>query len=296
MELLKVSDVLTGGREHNRLAGHRSHRQRRTTAGVTIKLRQDHTGEVHALVEGVSGVHGVLTDHRVDDEQNFVRLNSVTNVACLLHELSVNTQTTRGIDNHHVVQLSASLSHTVTCHLHGIAGGHVKLAGHTGVRRVHGHARALTNDLQLGHRVGALQVGCDQHRGVALALQPVSQLASQGGLTGTLQTRQHDDGRAALRHVDAAGRTAEDAHQLLVHDLDNLLGGIQRLGNFRTKSTFLHVSGKFADHGDGDVSVEQGAADFADGCINVCLGEAALAAQVLKSCRQAVGERIEHEP
>ena len=44
------------------------------------------------------------------------------------------------------------------------------------------------------------------------------------------------------------------------------------------------------------ISVEQGAADFADGCINVCLGEAALAAQVLKSCRQAVGERIEHEP
>ena len=288
MELLEVSDVLTSGREHNRLAGNRSHRQCRTTAGITIKLREDHAGEVHPLVEGVSSVHGVLTNHRIDDEQNFVRLNSVTDITCLLHELSVNTQTTRGIDDDHIVQLSASLSYAVTRHLHGVAGGYVKLAGHTGVRRVHGHARSLTDDLQLSHRVGALQVGCNQHRGVALALQPVSQFASQGGLTSTLQTRQHNDGRAALRHVDAAGRAAENIHQLLVHNLDDLLGGVQRLGNFRTESAFLHVGGEFADHGDSDVSVEQGAADFADGCINVCLGEAALAAQVLKSCRQAV--------
>ena len=296
MELLKVSDVLTGGGEHNRLAGHRSHRQGRTTAGVAIQLGQDNTGEVHALVEGIGGVHGVLTDHRVDDEQNFVRLNGVADIACLLHELGVNTQTTRGIDNHHVVQLGASLGHTVTRHLHGVAGGHIKLAGHTGVRCVHGHTRALADDLQLGHRVGALQVGGNQHGGVTLALEPIGQLAGQGGLTGTLQTREHDDGRAALGHIDAAGRAAQDAHQLVVHDLDDLLGGVERLGNFRAEGALLHVGDELADHGHRDVGVEQGATDFADGCINVCLGEAALAAQVLKGCRQAVGERIEHDP
>ena len=110
------------------------------------------------------------------------------------------------------MQLGARLSHTVTCYLHGVAGGHVKFAGHTGVRRIHGHARTLADDLQLGHRVGALQVRGNQHGGVALALQPVGQLARQGGLTGTLQTREHDDGRAALGHVDATGRTTQDAH------------------------------------------------------------------------------------
>ena len=80
------------------------------------------------------------------------------------------------------------------------------------MRRIHGHTRAFTNNLQLGHRVGALQVRGNQHGGVALALQPVGQLTRQGGLTGTLQTREHDDGRAALGHVDATGRTTQDAH------------------------------------------------------------------------------------
>ena len=57
-----------------------------------------------------------------DDEQNFVRLNSVTNVTCLLHELSVTLDDPRYRQSPRR-ELARALSHTVTRHLHGIAGG-----------------------------------------------------------------------------------------------------------------------------------------------------------------------------
>jgi len=56
------------------------------------------------------------------------------------------------------------------------------------------------------------------------------------------------------------------------------------------------MCGEFTDNRHGDIRIQQGAANFADGCVNVCLREAALATQVFKGCRQTVRERIEHEP
>ena len=101
----------------------------------------------------------------------------------------------------------------------------------TRVRGEGGHAGALADNLQLLHRTRALQVAGHQHRGVALLGQVVGQLAGQRGLTGTLQTGEHDHGRRVFRHVEPARLAAEDVGQLLVDDLDHLLRRVQRRGH-----------------------------------------------------------------
>src|SRR3712207_8454731 len=52
-------------------------------------------------------------------------------------------------------------------------------------------AGPLADDLQLVDRVGALQVGGDQQRRVALLSQPERQLAGQCGLARSLRSEEH---------------------------------------------------------------------------------------------------------
>ena len=98
------------------------------------------------------------------------------------------------------------------------------------LRREHRHAGPLADDLQLGDRVGPLQVGGDEQRGVPLVLEPAGQLAGQRGLARPLQAGQHDHGRRVLGERDPAGLAAEDADELVVDDLDDLLGRVQGAG------------------------------------------------------------------
>ncbi len=115
-------------------------------------------------------------------------LNGITNITGLGHELSVNTQTACGIHNDYVVELGPGLSHTLAGHLDGVAGGNIKLAGHTGVGGVDRYTCPFAHHLELVNSVRTLKVRGHQHRGVALSLEPVGELTGQGGLTGTLQT------------------------------------------------------------------------------------------------------------
>ena len=150
------------------------------------------------------------------------------------------------------------------------------------------------HDRQLLHGVGALQVGGDQQRRVALALQPAAELAGERRLTGALQTGQHDHRRRLLGQPDAAGLAAEDLDELLVDDLDDLLRRVQRLGDVRAARPLLDGADEGADDRQGDVGLEQRDADLARGGVDVGLGQPALAAQAGEDLVQAVGEGLEH--
>src|SRR5690606_22392464 len=80
MERLEIVESLTGGGEDDRPTGDRGDRQRRTTARIAVELRQDHAREVDALLEGTGRVHGILTDHRVDDEEDLVGVDRLADV------------------------------------------------------------------------------------------------------------------------------------------------------------------------------------------------------------------------
>src|SRR5690606_21280858 len=106
---------------------------------------------------------------------------------------------------------------------------------------------------------------------------------------------EHDDRGRVLGEVELAGRTAEYLDQLVVDDLDDLLGGIEGLGDLFAQGALADPAGELAHDGDGDVGIEEGTADLADRLVDVRLGQAAVAAQTLQRRCDAIGEVVEHE-
>ena len=290
VELLEVAHALAGGGEHDGLAGDRTNGERGTTAGIAVELGEHHACEVHAVVEGLGGVDRVLADHGVDDEEHFVRVHGVADVAGLAHQGFVDAQTAGGVDDDHVVELGAGVCHAVAGDLHRITGGVVEFGGGAGLGSEHRNTGALTDHLELGHGVGTLKVGGNQDGLVPLIGEPFTELAGQSGLTGTLQTREHDHGGAGLGQIDTAGLATQNVLEFLVDDLDDLLAGVQCLGHLGTQSTFLDGGGEFPDHGNGDVGLEKGAADFPYGGVHIRFGQPTLAAQVLEGRCKPVGQ------
>ena len=288
VEQLKVVQGFARGGEHDGLAGDGSHGKCGTTAGVAVELGQDHTGEVHAFVERLGRVDGVLADHGVDDEQDFVGVDGGADVRRLLHQFSVNAEASGGVDNDHVVQLGLGFGEPGQGHCHGIASGAFKFAADTGVRGENWNAGALTVDLQLLDSIGALQISGHQERAVPLTLEPLGKLAGEGGFTGTLQTSQHDHGGWVFRQIDAAGFPTKDGNQFLIDNLDDLLRRVQRLIDLGAECAFTNLGGEFTDHGHGNVGIQEGATNLTHGGIDVGLAEPTLATEVLEGGCQPI--------
>ena len=56
-----------------------------------------------------------------------------------------------------------------------------------------------------------------------LPLEPLCEFTRQRGFTGTLQTSQHNNGRAGLRHINTASLSTQNGNKLFVDNLDDLL-------------------------------------------------------------------------
>ena len=123
VEDIKVLKLLTRGSKLDRAASDLTDRQCRATAGVTIKLRQHHASEVDSIAERLRGGHSVLTNHRVDDKQDFIRVDGVANITRLRHQLLINAQTTCSIDDDDVVLGAAGFIDTTPSNLNGVAMG-----------------------------------------------------------------------------------------------------------------------------------------------------------------------------
>ena len=299
VEDLEVLQTLASGSEQDRLAGHGRHGQRGTTTGVAIELGEHHAGEVHAFIECLGGLDRVLTDHRVDDEQDFIGLHGVTDIACLLHQLLVHAQATGGIDDHRVIKLLLGEFDGIACHLHRIArslarSGHSLAAVglHALLGGVDGYAGTFADHLQLGHCVRTLQIGRHQQRCVAGVLEPVAKLAGQRGFTGTLKTCEHDDRRRVLGEVQRAVHAlTEHVGKLLIDDLHHLLGRVERLGHLGAQCAFAHLASEGTHHVERHIGVEQRAADFADRAVDIRFGKLALALQMLERIREPICQR-----
>ena len=60
-----------------------------TAAGIAVELGEDDAGEPDALGEGLCRGDGVLADHGVDDEEDFVGIGGRAHVRGLAHQLVV---------------------------------------------------------------------------------------------------------------------------------------------------------------------------------------------------------------
>ena len=218
----------------------------------------------------------------------------LADVRCLTHELGVHAQTTSGVNDYHGVLTLLRFLDAVLGDLDGVAAHLFVFARDAGLRREHGHARALADHLELRDGVGALEVRGHEQRRLALLLEVVRELASERGLSGTLQTRKHDDRWPGLGELQRPRLAPKDRDELLVDDLDDLLGRVERAGHFRAERALAHVARERANHADRDVGVEEGATDLANRRVDVCFAQAALSAEVAEGRGEAIGEVGEH--
>ena len=81
--------------------------------------------------------------------------------------------------------------------------------------------------------------------------------------------------------------------ELLVDDLHDLLGRVERLVDLVAQRALAHLAGELLDDLERDVGVEQGAADLADGAVDIRRGELALGAEVAEGRGEAIREGAE---
>ncbi|OIQ70270.1 hypothetical protein GALL_481190 [mine drainage metagenome] len=202
---------------------------------------------------------------------------------------------TSRVDDHDVVLTCPGDCDAFASDGHRVAGRlPVVLALDPGVRGEHRDTRALADHGQLGDGVRALQVGRDEDRGVPLLAQVQRELAREGRLARALEARQQDDRRWGLRQGQRPVLTTEDRDELVIDDLDDLLGRVQRTGHLRGERALPHAPGELPDHRHRDVGVEEGTPDLADRGVHVGLGQPSLGAEVLEGRRKTVGQGREH--
>jgi hypothetical protein len=177
------------------------------------------------------GVHRVLADHRVDDEQDLVGVDRVADVGGLRISSSsmprrpaVSTMTTSCR-----VRLASSMEPAGDGDRVARSGADAALPG-SGAKT--GHAGPLTVDLQAGsRRWGAAGRHATSSGVLPWLLEPEREFAGQCGLAGALQAGEHDHRRRGLGESQSPGLATEDLDEFLVDDLDDLLGRVQRLGD-----------------------------------------------------------------
>ena len=227
VERLEVGQLLADRREHDRFAGDGDDRQRRTTAGVTVEFGQDGAVETDLLTELLRRRDSVLTDHRVDDEQDILRLHGIANPTQFIHQLRVDGQAAGCVDDDDVVQGALGMSTRLAGHLHRITNPIPRLRGEDG------NVRPLPHHAQLIHGVGTLQVRGHQQRRVTVGLQVSGEFARKRRLARTLQAGEQNEGRPRLGELQRPGLTAENVDEFFMNDLDDLLPRIERTGHFR---------------------------------------------------------------
>src|SRR6185437_8394680 len=111
MERLQRLDLFAGADKDDRLAGDVAHRQGRAAARVAIGAGQDDAGEAGAVRERLGDVDRVLAGHRVGDEQGLVRRRRVANGGDLDHQLLVDVEPARRVEQDYVVAFGAADLH-----------------------------------------------------------------------------------------------------------------------------------------------------------------------------------------
>ena len=169
VERLELVELLAGTGEEDRLADDLLHRQRGAAARVAVDLGEDHAVEADRLVERRSAT---LTASWpvIASTTSSVSLGCTTSRTCaqLVHELGVDLQTAGGVDDHDV---ATEPRRFVDARLRATATGSVG-------SREHRHVDALAEHAELLDRGRALEVGADEQRPAALALEQAGELAA----------------------------------------------------------------------------------------------------------------------
>ena len=181
MEVLELVELLADRDELHGPPGDRPHRQRSASARVSVELREDHAVERDALLERERDVHRLLPGHRVEHEEHVRRLRLGGDALELLHELLVDVQPARGVEDHDVERFLAS----------GLDAEPRRVNRIGAVEREHGDLDLLAELLELVDRSRTLEIAGNERGTLPVAAQqecraspPPSSCPSPGGLRG----------------------------------------------------------------------------------------------------------------
>ena len=126
-------------------------------------------------------------------------------------------------------------------------------------------------------------------------LQPHRQLAAGGRLARALQAGHQDHRRRLRRKLEPRRILAQQRHQLVVNDLDDLLGRRKRRQNLGPDRLLANMLDQVLHHIQVHVGFQQRHANLAQRLADVLFGQHALSTQVFKGALQLLCQILKHD-
>ena len=217
MDVFKAGERFADTGEFDGFAGDVAHRQRGAAAGITVELGEHHAGERQRFVEGAGRVDRVLTQHRINHEKRFDRVDGGVELADFGHHRFINRESAGGVDQQHIVKMTLG-------EINRSAGDVDRFL--IGRRREEINARLLGDSAQLLDGGRTIDVtGYGQHFFLLSFAEQLAELACGGGLTRTLQASHEDDGRRLSGKAERGMRAAHQGGEFAMNHADQGLTG-----------------------------------------------------------------------
>ena len=159
-------------------------------------------------------IHGLLPECAVSNEENFVGLDFGAELLDLLDQVGVDLQTTGGVKNYGVALGSFG---RVEC---SAADGGYILGIAIGVK---GQILLFGQNFELVDGSRSVDITGSHEGFVAAFFEEFAEFGRCGRFTGTVQTNHHNSEWSMIG--DRSGALAQQFHQFVVDDLDDLLAG-----------------------------------------------------------------------
>ena len=234
-------------------------------------------------MERLGDVDGFLAEGAVDHEEDFVGLHAGVEAFHFFDQLVVDLQPAGGVENDAVGG-------------RGLRGGEGGDADGGDVLRdavgIKAEFFLLRKNLQLVDGGGAVNVAAHDEGPVAALFEQLAELGRRGRLAGAVETDHQNFQRA--RGGQGVRALAEELHQLVVDDLDDLLAGGDALQDFLADALGLDALDELTRDLEMHVRRKQGGAHFFQSVRHVFFRELTDAAEVAQGVAEFFRERFEH--
>jgi len=230
-------------------------------------------------VEGLGNIDGFLAEGAVGHEEYFVGLDGGAEAFHFLDEILIDLETAGGVEDDAVGVLLLGGGEA------GGADGRDILGDAVGVKA---ELFLLRENFKLVDGGGAVNVAPDDEGAIAALFEHAAEFGGGGGFARSVQTDHHDLEWAGGRQLGFP--LAEELHELVVDDLDDLLAGGDTLEDFLSVAGLLHAVDELARDLEVDICRQQRRAHLLEGVGHVFFGELADTAQVAQGRGEFVGE------
>ncbi|COF30822.1 Uncharacterised protein [Streptococcus pneumoniae] len=117
MEGFDICNFFTCTSELDWFSSDVTNRQSSTTTSIAINLGKDDPSHFQLSIKLTRNIGCFLTNHSINDKQDFIWLSQCFHITKLIHEELINLQTTRSINQDIVVMISLGLLQTLTYNL-----------------------------------------------------------------------------------------------------------------------------------------------------------------------------------